>query len=85
MTEQYKDLFKRIYLYRPTPDKIKGNIYYFNCSHNQVMHHFKRFGYDAMIISPIELAESIRKYYNLSAIKYSEKIAKLKNKKIPQD
>ena len=79
MTDRGKDLFKRIYLYRPTPDKIEGNLYYFNCSHNQVMHYFKRFGYDAMIISPIELAESMKKYYYLASIKYGEKIAKLKN------
>jgi hypothetical protein len=42
------------------------------------MHYFKRFGYDAMIISPIELAESMKKYYYLASIKYGEKIAKMK-------
>ena len=78
MTERGKELFKKIYLYRPTPDKIEGNLYYFNCSHNQIMHYFKRFGYDAMIISPIELAESMKKYYYLASVKYSEKLAKIK-------
>ena len=75
-----KDLFKKIYLYRPVVDKIDGNLYHFYCSHHQIMHYFKRFGADAMIISPIELAESMKKYYYLASVKYSEKIAKLKNK-----
>ena len=78
LTERGKDLFKRIYLYRPVPNKIEGNLYYFNCSHNQVTHYFKRFGKDGMIISPIELTESMSRYYYVASKKYEESLSKLK-------
>ena len=76
MTEKGKELFKKMYLYRPTPDKIEGNLYYFNCSHNQVSHYFKRFGKDAIILSPTELAQSMKKFYFIADKKYEEKLKK---------
>lgn len=72
MTEKGKELFKKIYLYRPVPEKIEGDLYYFNCSHNQVSHYFKRFGKDAMIIAPIGLAYMMKKYYHKANREYSE-------------
>ena len=56
-------LYKKIYLYRPTPDKIEGNDYYFYCSHNQIVHYFKRFGSNAIIISPNDLYTKMSKKY----------------------
>lgn len=82
LSERGKDLFKRIYIYRPIPDKIEDNLYYFNCSHNQIMHYFKRFGRDAIIISPIELTESMKKFYYLSSKKYDERLYKTKRDQI---
>ena len=73
-----KELFKKIYLYRPIPEKIEDNLYYFNCSHEQIIHYFRRFGYDAMIISPLSLAEVMKKFYYLSSRKYDEKLFKLR-------
>ena len=78
LTEKGKELFKRMYLYRPIPDKIEGNLYYFNCSHNQVSHYFKRFGKEGIIISPIELVESMNKYYYIGSRKYQEQLNKMK-------
>lgn len=72
MTDKGKELFKKIYLYRPIPDKIEENYYYFNCSHNQVSHYFKRFGKDGIIIYPRQLAESMKKYYFMAGIKYDK-------------
>ena len=54
------------------PEKIEGDLYYFNCSHNQVSHYFKRFGKDAMIIAPIGLAYMMKKYYHKANREYSE-------------
>ena len=63
-------LYKRIYLYRPTPDKIEGNDYYFYCSHGQIIHYFKRFGSNAVIISPKELLTKMKNYYFAAGKKY---------------
>lgn len=81
MTDRGKQLFKKIYLYRPIPDKIEDNLYYFNCSHNQLTQYFKRFGYDAMIISPVHVAEYMNNYYYLASKKYHTKLFNIKNKK----
>lgn len=63
-------LYKKIYLYRPTPDKIEGNDYYFYCSHNQIVHYFKRFGSNAIIISPNDLYTKMKNYYFAASKKY---------------
>lgn len=81
MTERGKELFKKMYIYRPIPDKIEGNLYYFNCSHNQITQYFKRFGYDGIIIAPISLAEAMNKYYYLASKKYNTKLFTIKNNK----
>ena len=73
-----KRLFKKIYLYRPIPYKIEDNLYYFNCSHNQVMYYFKRFGYDAVIISPLEVTEAMKDFYYISSRKYDKILLKEK-------
>ena len=72
MTDRGKELFKKIYLYRPIPDKIEGNYYYFYCSHNQISHYFKRFGKEGIVIYPRQLAESMKKYYFMAGIKYDK-------------
>jgi hypothetical protein len=74
LTERGKDLFKKIYLYRPIPDRIEDNIYYFKCSHNQIIHYFKRFGYDAIILSPRYISETMHKYCYYASKKYNNKI-----------
>lgn len=56
-------MFKKIYLYRPIPFKIENDLYYFNCSYNQIEHYFKRFGSNAIVISPINLTKNLNKYY----------------------
>lgn len=72
MTDKGKELFKKIYLYRPIPDKIEENYYYFYCSHNQVSHYFKRFGKDGIIIYPRHLAESMKNYFFIAGVKYDK-------------
>lgn len=57
-----KVLFEKIYLYRPTPVKIEGDIYTFECSANQVLYYFERFGDSALILSPKRLGISMRNY-----------------------
>lgn len=72
MSERGKEMFKKIYIYRPVPEKIENDLYYFNCSHAQITYYFKRFGADAMIIYPIELTEKMKSYYFKAGKKYNQ-------------
>lgn len=70
LTEKGKTMFKKIYLYRPTPVSIEGDIYTFNCSANQLLYYFERFGDSALILSPKKLGIFMRNYYYFALKKY---------------
>lgn len=70
LTEKGKKLFNKIYLYRPTPVKVEGDIYTFNCSANQLLYYFERFGDSALILSPKKLGIFMRNYYYFALKKY---------------
>lgn len=70
LTDKGKKLFKKIYLYRPVPIKIDGDIYTFDCSATQIIYYFKRFGDDALILSPYDLGIHMRNYYYFALKKY---------------
>ena len=70
LTKKGKALFKKIYLYRPTPVSIEGDIYTFNCSANQLLYYFERFGDNALILSPKRLGVFMRNYYYFAYKKY---------------
>ena len=72
LTEKGKDLFKRIYLYRSEPVEINDNIYTFNCSANQLLYYFERFGDNALILSPKKLGIYMRDYYYFAYKKYKK-------------
>ncbi len=76
LSERGKKLFQKIYLYRPIPQKIEGNIYYFNCSANQALYYFERFGDSALILSPKKLGIAMRNYHYYALKKYREKYKK---------
>ena len=65
-----RELFDKIYLYRPIPMEIDGDIYIFNCSANQVLYYFERFGSEALILSPKKLGIFMRNYYYFALKKY---------------
>ena len=65
-----RELFDKIYLYRPTPALIEGDVYTFNCSANQVLYYFERFGSEALILSPRRLGIFMRNYYFFALKKY---------------
>ena len=65
-----RELFERIYLYRPIPTAIDGDIYTFECSANQVLYYFERFGAEALILSPKRLGIFMRNYYYFALKKY---------------
>lgn len=72
-------MFKKIYLYRPIPFKIINDLYYFNCSYNQIEHYFKRFGSNAIIISPLNLTKNLNKYYFCASKAYYDIIKNNEN------
>lgn len=70
LTEKGKRLFDKIYLYRPNPIKIEGDIYTFTCSAKQLLYYFERFGDNALILSPKKLGIFMRNYYYFALKKY---------------
>lgn len=70
LSERGKKLFQKIYLYRPTPIKIEGDVYHFNCSKNQALYYFERFGDSALILSPKKLGIEMRNYHYYALKKY---------------
>ena len=71
-TEKGLKMFKKIYLYRPIPDSMENNIYTFTCSHYQIVYYFKRFGGEAIIISPEKLNKHLQYFYSNSYQDYLE-------------
>ena len=65
-----RELFEKIYLYRPTPIAIEDDVYIFECSANQVLYYFERFGSEALILSPKKLGIFMRNYYYFALKKY---------------
>lgn len=70
LTDKGKRLFNRIYLYRPTPIAIDGDIYTFHCSANQLQFYFQRFGEEALILHPKKLGIFMMNYYYFALKKY---------------
>ncbi len=70
LTEKGKKLFEKIYLYRPTPVSVEGDVYTFDCSGNQLLYYFERFGDTALILSPKRLGVFMRDYHYFALKKY---------------
>ena len=70
LTPNGQKLFNKIYLYRPTPVSIDGDIYTFDCSANQLKYYFERFGDSALILSPKRIGIFMRNYYYFAYKKY---------------
>ncbi len=71
LTDTGVKLFEKIYLYRPTPISIVGNVYTFDCSATQALYYFERFGNNALIISPRKLGIDMRNYHYFALKKYN--------------
>lgn len=72
LTDRGKALFEKIYLYRPTPVSIEGNVYTFNCSAGQALYYFERFGNNALITAPKKLGIDMRNYHYYALKKYND-------------
>ena len=73
LSPQGVNKYSRIYHERPEIVNCKGDLYYFNCSGEQIMTYFRKFGADAEIISPLSLREEMKKFYAEALENYSNK------------
>lgn len=71
LTKNGLKLYEKIYLYRPDYESVDGDIYTFLGPYDQILHYFKRFGNDAIILEPDKLRDNmlIFYYYGLKAYK----------------
>lgn len=67
-------LFKKMYVHRPVPVRVSNNEYYFQCSHNQIIQYFVRFGKNAYVVYPQSVRDSIRSFYAEAIARYDKGI-----------
>lgn len=72
LTEKGVDKFKKIYVHRPVPTKVDGNLYYFNCAHTQIVQYFIRFGDDAQIIYPKRVRSEVYNFHRRALESYNK-------------
>ncbi|MCR5486199.1 MAG: WYL domain-containing protein [Lachnospiraceae bacterium] len=70
LTERGIHKFRMIVKNRPDVIKREGNTYYFNWPKSPLEDYFRRFGYDALIVSPDECRESMKSFYERSLEAY---------------
>ncbi len=73
LTKRGIDKFSKIYIHRPLPDRVEGDVYYFNCSHIQLFQYFLRFGRDAYVLYPESLKLQLFRYFSEGRRHYNQK------------
>ena len=71
LTDRGVHKFRMIVKNRPDVLRIEGNTYYFNWPRGPLEDYFRRFGYDALIVSPEECRESMKAFYGRSLDTYT--------------
>lgn len=66
LTKKGQKLFNSLYVYRPIPDKIEEDHYFFNCSSDQLFQYFSRFGSECYVLKPRKLKNQLIDYYHKS-------------------
>lgn len=65
--------YERMFHLRPVlREKIEPNIYIFHCTRDQIEFYFFKFGWDALILEPADLAEKFKRMYVSAANSYSQ-------------
>ena len=77
LTKAGQRLYKKKYLNRPIPYAIEDDIYYFNCSFDQLVIYFFGFGKEAFVISPDYLKNNLKEKYLDAYNKYSKEESKI--------
>ena len=63
MTEHGRHMFRMIVKNRPYVTYIEGDLYHFDWPEMQLEDYFRRFGKDAVVVSPRSLRSKLRNYY----------------------
>lgn len=71
LTEDGIKRFNRSKYNKPTPIKIDGNEYFFDCSTDQIKRFFLPFGPDLVVLEPKDLRESFISFYKGAYKNYS--------------
>ena len=71
LTPLGEKLFKSLYMNRPKPTKVDGNLYHFNSSYMQLKQYFCRFGKEAMIREPAKLRHMIANFHREASDAYA--------------
>lgn len=77
LTERGVEQFKKMYVHRPIPTKVEGNLYYFECSHSQITQYFQRFGANAFVRSPERLRDTMLRFHRSAYFRYLDRKSKL--------
>lgn len=64
------ELFKKMYVHRPIPLRIENNDYFFECSYNQIIQYFARFGKEAYVVYPQSVRDSLRAFHADAVARY---------------
>ena len=72
LTDRGVHKFHMIVKNRPEVLKREGNTFYFNWPKGALEDYFRRLGYDALIVSPVECRESMKNYYGRSLEVYKK-------------
>lgn len=73
MTERGKDMYRMIVKNRPAVAQIKGDKYLFDWPEMQLEDYFRRFGKEAVVISPKSLKRRLTNYYKEALNAYTAK------------
>ena len=73
MTERGRQMYTMIVKNRPYVTYIDGDLYHFDWPEMQLEDYFRRFGKDAVVISPKSLRSKLRNYYSRALEAYAEK------------
>ena len=74
LTDRGIQKFQVITKNRPAVERKDGNTYYFNWPQRQLEEYFKRFGEDALIVSPESSREFMRIFFSKAKKAYSKKL-----------
>ncbi|MBO4450058.1 MAG: WYL domain-containing protein [Clostridiales bacterium] len=64
MTERGKQMYTMIVKNRPYVTYVDGDLYHFDWPEMQLEDYFRRFGKDAVVVSPASLKQKLRGYYS---------------------
>lgn len=74
LTPEGREAFLQRSYMRPMPEKIEGDVYYFNCTQMQIRNYFISFGKDAKILKPESLQETFAHIYREAAEAYGSNL-----------